>query len=235
MEAVLDRAVRDATAYERGGVHAVFAENFGDAPFTKDAVPPETVAAMATAGRAIRDAIRLPVGFNVLRNDARTALALCSACGGSFIRVNVHCGAMVTDQGVIEGKAFETLRLRSRLCPEARIFADVHVKHAAPLAPLPIEIAARDTLDRGLADGLILSGIGTGQATDLRDVERVRVACPNDRLFIGSGVTADTAADYLKLADGIIVGTSLKRGGNVRETVDVKRVTALAQVVARMR
>jgi membrane complex biogenesis BtpA family protein len=231
-EGVVGHAVRDALAYARGGADAVIIENFGDVPFTKDAVPPETVAAMAAAGRAVRAAVALPIGFNVLRNDARAALALCAACDGSFIRVNVHCGAMVTDQGVIQGRAFETLRLRQQLAPRVQILADVHVKHAAPLAPLPIEIAARDTLERGLADALIISGTGTGTATDLRDVERVRAACPRARIFIGSGINAESAADYLKVADGIIVGTSLKRGGNVRDGVDRQRVKVMARIVS---
>ena len=104
--------------YERGGAHAVFVENFGDVPFTKTNVAPETIAAMAAAGRAIRAAVKLPIGFNVLRNDARAALALCAACGGNFIRVNIHTGAMLTDQGIIEGDAYETLRYRERICPE---------------------------------------------------------------------------------------------------------------------
>ena len=228
---VLARAVADAVAYERGGADAVIVENFGDVPFTKGPVPPETVAAMAVAGRAVRDAVKLPLGFNVLRNDACAALALCAACGGSFVRINVHSGAMVTDQGVIEGRAFETLRLRRTLCPHVQIFADIHVKHAAPLAPLAIEIAARDTLERGLADALILSGTGTGVATDVRDLRRVRAACPSARLLIGSGITAGTVDDYLGLANGVIVGTSLKKPGGVRQPVEVRRVAALAQAM----
>lgn len=230
-EELLGHAVRDAVAYARGGADAVIIENFGDIPFTKDAVPPETVAAMAAAGRAVRAAIPLPIGFNVLRNDARAALALCASCGGSFIRVNVHCGAMVTDQGVIEGRAFETLRLRRQLAPDVQIFADVHVKHAAPLAPLPIEIAARDTLERGLADALIISGTGTGTATDLSEVERVRAACPKARILIGSGITAASVADYLRAADGVIVGSSLKRNGRLRDLVDARRVAALRRAM----
>lgn len=234
-KAVLDSARRDALAYVRGGADAVIVENFGDVPFTKDSVPPETVAAMAAAGCAVREAVKLPLGFNVLRNDARAALALCAAGGGSFIRVNVHCGAMLTDQGVIEGRASETLRLRRQLCPDVRIFADVHVKHAAPLAPLPIQIAARDTLERGLADALIVSGTGTGVATDVRDVERVRAACPGARIFIGSGIVAASVADYLRLADGVIVGSSLKRNGEVQAPVDARRVAALRRAICRRR
>ncbi len=88
--AIVKKAVADARAYEQGGAHAVFIENFGDVPFTKSAVGPETVAAMAALGCAVREAVKIPIGFNVLRNDACAALALCAACGGSFIRVNVH-------------------------------------------------------------------------------------------------------------------------------------------------
>lgn len=231
MEAVLAAAVADARAYEHGGADAVVVENFGDVPFTKGAVPPETVAAMAAAGRAVRAAVKLPLGFNVLRNDAHAALALCAACGGSFIRVNVHSGAMVTDQGVIEGRAFETLRLRHTLCPSVKILADVHVKHAAPLAPLPIEIAARDTLERGLADALIVSGTGTGVATDKEDVERVRRTCPTAPILIGSGTTAENVRDYLAFANGVIVGSSLKKPGGVHRPVDERRVAALAKAM----
>src|SRR3989441_1200801 len=139
IKGLIERAVADARAYERGGADAVIVENFGDAPFTKGGVPPETVAAMAAAGAAVRAAVRLPVGFNVLRNDARAALGLCAACGGSFIRVNVHAGVMLTDQGLMEGNAYETVRYRQQLCPQAQILADVHVKHAAPLGDWPIE------------------------------------------------------------------------------------------------
>jgi hypothetical protein len=231
LDAAIKKAVADARAYEQGGAHAVFIENFGDAPFTKSAVGPETVAAMAAAGRAVREAVKLPIGFNVLRNDARAALALCAACGGAFIRVNVHCGAMLTDQGLIEGNAFETLRYREIICPDAKIFADVHVKHAVPLGDWTLEDAAQDTLDRGLADALIVSGAGTGKAADPDDVRLVRETRPSARILLGSGVTRDNAGEFLPFADGFIVGSSLKAGGKLSNPVDPKKVAALARVM----
>jgi uncharacterized protein len=175
--------------------------------------------------------VALSLGFNVLRNDARAALALCAACGGSFIRVNVLAGAMLTDQGLIEGNAFETLRYRRQVCPEAQIFADVHVKHAVPLGSWSLEAAARDTVERGLADALIVSGDGTGLPTDLADLALVRRACPSARILLGSGVTLQNVGKYLGAADGFIVGTSLKTAGKVSQPVDVKRVAALARAV----
>ncbi|HWW00143.1 MAG TPA: BtpA/SgcQ family protein [Candidatus Acidoferrum sp.] len=231
LEAVLRRAVEDARAYQLGGAQALFIENFGDVPFTKGSVGPETVAAMAAAGRAVRAAVRLPLGFNVLRNDARTALALCAVCGGTFIRVNVHTGAMLTDQGLIEGNAYETSRYRRQVCPGASILADVHVKHAVPLGEWSLGDSARDAVQRGLADALIVSGTGTGLATDAADLERVRAACPTTKLLVGSGVTVQSIRQYLPLADGFIVGTSLKTGGRIASRVDAKRVAALARAM----
>jgi membrane complex biogenesis BtpA family protein len=231
LETVIEFAVNDARAYELGGAHAVCIENFGDTPFTKGDVAVETIAAMTAAGRAVRAAVKVPIGFNVLRNDARAALALCAACSGVFVRVNVLCGAMLTDQGLIEGDAHGTLRYRKQISPGAQIFADVHVKHAVPLGDWSIEDAARDTLERGLADALIASGKGTGMATEVADVERVRRACPDAKILIGSGVTAENARDYLRLADGVIVGSSLKKGGRLSNPVDARRVAALARAL----
>jgi uncharacterized protein len=231
LKSLIDFAVADARAYERGGAHAIFIENFGDVPFTKSNVAPETIAAMTAAGCAIRAAVKLPIGFNVLRNDARAALALCAACGGNFIRVNVHTGAMLTDQGLIEGDAYNTVRYRANVAPDAGIFADVHVKHAVPLGNWTIEDSAHDTVERGLADALIVSGVGTGQVAAMADVERVRRACPKSKLLLGSGVTAANVKSYLRFADGVIVGSSLKKAGKLANPVDPKRVAALVKAM----
>lgn len=227
IDRVVRSAVTDARAYAEGGADAVVVENFGDVPFSKHAVPPETVAAMAVAGAAVREAVELPMGFNVLRNDGLSALALCAACGGDFLRINVLSGSMVTDQGLIEGDAFALLRKRRELLPHGKILADVLVKHAAPLGDLSLEIAARDTLERGLADALIVSGTGTGDTTRVEDVRRVRTACPDAAILLGSGVTAANVGEYLEYADGVIVGSSLKRGGKLTQAVDPRRVAAL--------
>jgi membrane complex biogenesis BtpA family protein len=224
-------ALDDARASEDGGADAIVIENFGDVPFYKCEVPAETVAAMAVIGAAAAQAIKLPIGFNVLRNDGHAALALCASCGGDFIRVNVLSGAMVTDQGIIEGSACAVTRLRSQLAPSAKVLADIHVKHASPLANVPLEIATRDTVERSLADALIVSGTGTGQTTSLDDVKRVRSACPLVPILIGSGATAANAASYLQFAEGLIVGTSVKRAGKLSNPVDRNRVAALRKVI----
>ncbi len=226
MDTVIERALHDARTYEHGGMDALIIENFGDAPFTAGTVEPETLAAMACAAQAIKEEISIPYGFNVLRNDAHSALALCAAAGGTFIRVNVHSGAMVTDQGIIQGQAYSTMRKRAAICPAVRVFADILVKHAAPLGEAPIEKAALDTLQRGQADGLIVSGWGTGAAVVEEDLKAVRGVCPNAFLLVGSGANVENVKDLLAYADGVIVGSSLKYDGHLTNPVDFDRVQA---------
>lgn len=228
MEGVIAAALADARALVEGGMDALLVENHGDAPFTAGRVEPATVAAMAVVAAALRQAFpQVPLGINVLKNDARAALAVAVAVGARFIRVNVHAGAVLADQGIVHSDAYGTLRERRLLAADVRIFADVQGKHAVPLAPVDLEQEARDLVHRSLADALVVSGRATGEATPLGDVKRVRSAVPGTPVLVGSGVTPETVADALALADGVIVGTALKHDGDVRRPVDPARVRRL--------
>jgi len=231
LSAVIEAAVRDAERLVTGGVDGLLIENYGDAPFYPD-VPKHTVAAMTRLAVAVRRAVDCPVGINVLRNDPEAALSIAAAVEADFVRVNVHTGTAVTDQGVIEGRAHETLRLREQLGVDTAILADVDVKHATPLAgDRSIGDRVSDLVERGLADGVIVSGIATGEAVDTDTLDQA-VAARTDRglstpILAGSGVTADSAAQLLSIADGAIVGTALKEGGRTTNPVDVDRVEQL--------
>lgn len=228
MDEVVTVAVADARALVAGGMDALLVENYGDVPFTAARVEAATVAAMAVAVREIHRAVPgTPLGVNVLKNDARAALAVACAAGARFVRVNVLAGAVVADQGVVQSAAYETLRDRRLLGADVKIFADVQGKHAVSLAAVELEQRARDLVHRALADGLVVSGAATGEATSAADVKRVRSAVPDVPLLVGSGVTPDTVAELLAVADGVIVGTSLKRSGDVRAPVDPERVRRL--------
>ncbi len=224
-----ERVMADAEALVEGGVHALMVENFGDLPFYPRRVPAHVISHMTAIANDLLLTIDVPFGINVLRNDGRSALAIAAASGATFIRVNVLCGARVTDQGVIEGIAHDLLRDRVQLgATDIRIFADVDVKHSTAVGePQPIEDEVKDTLQRGLADALIVSGAGTGALTDIDHVQRAKTAAGDAPVIIGSGVNADNIADYLNIADGVIVGSSLKKDGDVRKPVDVERVKKL--------
>ncbi len=216
----------DAAALAEGGVDALIVENYGDAPFHAGPVDAWTIAAMTRVALAVRAAApRIALGINVLRNDALAALAIAKACDAAFVRVNIFAGAMSTDQGVITGQAREFWLERNRIGAESvRIAADVLVKHAVPLAPMGIDAAARDLVERAGADVVIVTGTGTGQETDAEHVSAARsaVRCP---VWVGSGWRPDRSAAG-KRADGIIVGTWLHAGGDLSAPIDLARVRA---------
>ncbi len=227
MDELIATAAEDARHFVEGGLDGILVENFGDAPFFPGTVPPETLAAMAVVVKEIVGTAPVPVGVNVLRNDASGAIAVATASGAGFVRVNVHTGSMFTDQGLIQGEAHRTLRMRSSLGTQVAILADVLVKHAIPPAGATLEAAARDTWLRGLADGVILTGAETGSAIDLQELERIKHSLPVEgKVWIGSGATPQTAAELLAAADGLIVGSTLKCRGQAGNRVDASRVQA---------
>jgi hypothetical protein len=228
--AILDHVRDETRQLVDVGFTALIVENFGDVPFHGERVPPETVAAMTRiVAEVMRAAPKATVGVNVLRNDAAAAVAIAAATGADFIRVNVHTGVYATDQGLLSGRAAETLRLRRSLSCGALILADVHVKHAQPLGQPDLAQAARDTAYRGLADALIVTGTATGAATSFADVRTTKQAVPDRPVLIGSGVTAATVREALAIADGIIIGSDLRRAGRAGAPLDPKRLHAFAK------
>jgi uncharacterized protein len=227
-------AVRDARALVAAGFDHVVLENFGDAPFFADVVPPVTVSAMTACAVAVRSACpAVALGINILRNDAQAALAVAAVVGASFIRVNVHIGARVTDQGIVEGRAADTLRLRRSLGAQGvSIWADVDVKHSAPLGARDPAREAEDLVKRGLADAVLVTGEGTGREVDEAKLRAVREAVSGWPVLVASGATEASLPRLARLCDGVVVGSALRDGGVAGKPVDPRRAEAFAQAFA---
>lgn len=229
LKAVIDRAEQEATALASGGVHGIIVENFFDAPFTKSQVDPAVVSAMTIVIDRLMNLVTLPIGVNVLRNDAHSAIAIASVVKAQFIRVNVLTGVMATDQGLIEGSAHQLLRYRRELGSDVKILADVLVKHARPLSSPNLTVAVQDTIERGLADGIVLSGWATGSPPNLEDLELASAAAKGTPVFIGSGASWENVSTLMSAADGVIVSSSLKRHGRIDGPIDPNRVSQFVE------
>ena len=184
---------------------------------------------MAVIAAAIRERFgeELTIGINVLRNDALSAIGAAAACNAGFVRVNVLNGAAWTDQGLVQGEADAVLRYRRSLDIDVQIMADVCVKHAVPAGENGVGRLALDALGRGGADGVIVTGTGTGMETSLDDLKAAREAVPNGLIWVGSGVTPDTVCAYRPFADGVIVGTYLHHQSAIHAPIDKDRVRAM--------
>jgi uncharacterized protein len=235
LKAAIARAEQEATALASGGVDAIMVENFFDAPFTKNQVDPAVVSAMTLIVQRIKNLVTLPLGINVLRNDARSAIAIASCVEAQFIRVNVLTSIMATDQGLIEGDAHQLLRYRRELGSDVKILADVLVKHARPLEHPNLATAVQDTIERGLADGVIVSGWATGNPPSLEDLEIASAAANGTPVFIGSGANWENISTLLQAADGVIVSSALKRGGKRSQPIDPIRVSQFVEAARKSR
>jgi hypothetical protein len=233
LKSVIDRAEREATALASGGVNSIIVENFFDAPFTKDSVDPAVVSAMSLVVQRLMNLVSLPIGINVLRNDARSAMAIAACVNAQFIRVNVLTGVIATDQGLIEGQAHQLLRYRRELGSDVKILADVLVKHARPLGSPNLTTAVQETIHRGLADAIILSGWATGSPPSLEDLELASAAAADTPVFIGSGANWENIPTLIQAADGVIISSSLKRRGQIDQPIDPIRVSQFVEAMRR--
>lgn len=218
------RVLRDAESLAAGGVDGYLVENFGDAPFYPGRVPAHTLAYLSVLVSEVIDAGHRPAGVNVLRNDGVAALSVAAASGADFIRVNVHTGVRVADSGLLRGRAHRVLRLRRLLGADVRVFADVDVKHSRALGGRPLRDEVRAAVERGRADALIVTGTATGEPADPAEVEEAKAAAGEVPVLVGSGVTPESVGGVLAVADGVLVGTALKRDGEVSNPVDADRV-----------
>ncbi|MBX3386137.1 MAG: BtpA/SgcQ family protein [Phycisphaeraceae bacterium] len=248
VDRLVQAAVADATALIRAGFDGLIVENMHDAPYMHGEHGPETTAVMTRVGLAVREVVRgassrsrspsFRLGVQVLSGGNREALAVALACGLDFIRCENFVFSHVADEGLLSrAEAGPLLRYRRSIGadgarPERRrvdVFCDIKKKHASHsiTADLSLAETARAAEFFG-ADGLIVTGTATGEPTDPNDLAEVRSASRLP-LFVGSGVTADDAADLLKVADGLIVGSSIKRGGHWTGPVDAKRAADLVR------
>lgn len=231
-KSVRETVLCDAETLVAGGVDGLMLENYGDTPFYPGRVPAVTVAALASLATDLRAQSDVPLGINVLRNDGLSAIAIAAACGASFVRINVLCGARVADQGLIQGIAHDVLRERANLrATSIKIWADVDVKHSAALAVRSLSDEVHDLIQRGHADAVIVSGVATGKPTDLQTLRDVKAAAEATPVIVGSGVSVDQIPQLAPFASAFIVGTSLKREGNASQSVELARVKQLVDAV----
>lgn len=234
---VIDRAVAEARLLAKSGLDAIMVENMHDRPYLRQAVGPETVSGMTAAATAVREAVDLPLGVQVLAGANREALAIALAAGASFIRAENFVFAHVADEGLMpEAEAGPLLRYRRAIGAEhVRIFADVKKKHASHALTADIDAAetARAAAFCG-ADGVIVTGVATGTPADLDDLRQVSsaVALP---VAVGSGITPQNIESFWPHADVFIVGSFYKHGGRWHRPIDPDRLDLLMATVEELR
>ena len=234
LDALVGTAIEEARIYQTAGFHALMIENMHDRPYLNRSVGPEITAALTAIGREVRREVPLPLGVQVLAGANREALAVALACGASFVRCEGFVFAHVADEGLINADAGELLRYRKAIGADGiRVFADIKKKHSAHAITSDVDIVTTALAAQfSLADGVVITGLATGEATDRDQVVAVREAVTIP-VFVGSGLTPDTLKEYAA-ADGFIIGSAAKRDGTWSNPVDPARAAAFAAAHARL-
>ena len=229
MAAIEEAAMQDLRALEAGGADSFIIENFGDVPYATSNAP-VTMAAMTSVAALVAKEAKLPFGINVQFNCVDQEWALAYATGASFIRVEAFVENRVGVHGVTYAAAPELRRLQAAYPAKTMIFADVNTKHTFPLVDQPLDFSVHEAIESG-ADALIVTGLLTGQSPTVEDVREFKKLARSMPVLLGSGVNTANAREFFEVADGAIIGSSIKINGNVNDRVDVERLKKLVEAV----
>jgi hypothetical protein len=229
---IMKRIEHDVLALQEGRIDAVMFCNENDRPYQLHA-DYSTVSVMSAVIGGLRDKIKIPFGVDVLW-DAKAALAIAKATGGSFIR-EVVSGAYVSDMGIWNNNPGDAFRYRKMIsAQDIAIFFNISAEFAYNLDRRPQEMIAKSVEFSSLADVILISGPMTGHSPTAQSISIVKeqVSTP---VFTNTGLKAETADEILGVADGAIVGTSIKKDGITWNEIDAQRVSALMDKVRSVR
>ncbi|MFN8830425.1 MAG: BtpA/SgcQ family protein [Labrys sp. (in: a-proteobacteria)] len=219
--ALLEGARKDLAALQAAGFDAVMFGNENDRPY-EFAVDTASTATMAYLIGQLRSEIRVPFGVNVLW-DPKSTIALAAATGAAFVR-EIFTGTYASDMGPWTPDAGAALRYRDRLGRrDLAMLYNISAEFAQSLDTRSLPDRARSAVFSSIPDAILVSGAITGEAAALSDLEAVKRVLPTTPVLANTGVKHATVADVLRVADGCIVGSSLKVDGDTWKPVDPAR------------
>ena len=230
---LIEGVLADIERLQTGSVDAVMFGNENDRPYVFRA-PPEGVAAMTAVVQAAKPHLKIPFGVNYLW-DPVASIAIGAATGASFVR-EVFTGLFASDMGLWQPDCAGALRLRRQLRrDDMKLLFNINAEFAHSLDARPIELRAKSAVFSSLADAILVSGPITGQPVDRANLRSVREAVKSVPVLANTGVTVDNVHEILSIADGVVIGTHFKFGGETWNQVDGARVKRFMDVVAKLR
>lgn len=228
MDAVVASLERDIDALQSAGVDGLLFCNENDIPYQLH-VGPEIAAAMAAAVVEVRPRIKVPFGVNILW-DAKATLAVAAAVGASFVR-EVFTGVYESDMGLFAPQLGDLAGYRHAIGADAvALFANITPEFSRSVSDRPVADRARGAAYMGV-DALLISGVQAGVSADYDDLRAAKDAVPGIPVIANTGVNHDNVLELLKVADGAIVGTSLKVDGSTWNPIDAERARRMVELV----
>jgi membrane complex biogenesis BtpA family protein len=233
MDKVLTHARQEIGALQDGGIDGILISNEFSLPYLTQ-TELITAVAMARIIGEVRSELRVPFGVNVLW-DGVASIDLAMATGASFVR-EVFTGVYASDFGMWNTDVGRAARHRARVGAQGvRLLYNIVPEGATYIAARDLDRMTRSTVFNGTPDGLCVSGLTAGAATDTPTLKIVKENAGDVPVFVNTGVRPDTVAESLQYADAAIVGTWFKRDGKFANDAETARVAELMGVVRELR
>ncbi|MFN8455105.1 MAG: BtpA/SgcQ family protein [Anaerolineae bacterium] len=235
MPEIIAKAKAEAKLYQEAGIDMLAIENMHDIPYTQ-VIRPEIIAAMTIIGYEVKNVTGLRTGIQILAGGNKEALAAALAGGLDFIRAEGFVFGHVADEGYFDACAGEVLRYRRQIgADDILVLTDIKKKHSSHAITADVDIVeTAHAAEFFLSDGVIVTGVATGQEASLEELQQVKAAV-NIPVLVGSGVTVENVERYLAVADALIIGSYFKKGGHWIQGVDFERVKRFMEKVNKLR
>ncbi|MFC1466434.1 MAG: BtpA/SgcQ family protein [Candidatus Brachytrichaceae bacterium NZ_4S206] len=230
---ILESVRRDIRVLCEGGVDGLLFCNEGDRPYALQA----DFEAIAVMTRVITETAPRdrPFGVDFLW-DAKAPLAIALATGAAFVR-EVFTGVYESDMGLWNTNPAAMLRYRRNIgASHVKVFYNITPEFASPLGRRSIGQVARSAVVSSLADALLISGAMAGAEPDANHLREAKEATGGQvPVLLNTGARVENIRQFLRVADGVIVGSSLKVDGYTWNPVDAARVRSFMEVVRDIR
>jgi hypothetical protein len=225
MDLLIRSALKDLEALEQAGFDGVLIENNDDKPHTEFANEAQIASFTAVAQEVARVA-KIKIGVQMMLNDWKASFAIGTAVGAEFTRLDVFVDDMHSEWGDIQPNPVEIMKYKESIAPHMLLFTDIQVKHKSMITPRPLIESAKLAIDHG-SDALVVTGVSTGVETPLEKIKEVRQAFSEFPILVGAGVHEGNILEQLSVANGALVGTSIKSGANIDREKAAKLVSSL--------
>ncbi|MCT1901929.1 BtpA/SgcQ family protein [Oceanobacillus sojae] len=222
---VYEAAKHDLLALESGNADAAIVENFFNQPYS-DNVERTTLIAYVNILTKLKEIANIPLGVNLQYTSDTEEMEVATICNASFIRSETFVETRGGSYGILYPQAPKVMNYKNQSQSDVLVFADINVKHTFPVFDQPIEYSIHEAIQAG-ADALILTGMETGKSPTVEDAKKFKEIAGDQPIYIGSGVQESNINDFLKFADGVIVGSSIKEDGKIDRPIDKEKVKKL--------
>ncbi len=230
---ILEAVASDVKKLVDGGVDGLLFCNEGDRPYSLKA-DFEAIAVMTRVITEVAPKDR-PFGVDFLW-DPKAPLAIAMATGAAFVR-EVFTGVYDSDMGLWNTDVASMLRYRRHIgASQVKVFYNVTPEFASPLGNRPVSMLARSAMVSSLADAILVSGPMAGSEPNLELLREAKAGVGDQiPVILNTGARVDNIRQFLQVADGVIVGSSLKVDGYTWNPVDAERVKAFMDAVRSVR